>query len=290
MDYILDNGQVKLVVSSLGAMMQSLTADDTEYLWQGDPAYWMGKAPNLFPYIGRASHNACIIEGKEYFMKKHGFARDREFEVVEQSSVSIRLKQCHDDETLTNYPFEFTLIIGYELDGNAVNITYEVVNESSKLMCFGIGGHPGFNVPLDDGLTFEDYYLEFGSEHLPERIGANDECYLNGKNTAYPLKDNKRIDMNHNLFDNDAIVLQNMATSIKLASDKGGKSVTVTYPHMPYLGLWHMPHTDAPYVCIEPWTSLPSREDVIETLEYKTDLVRLEAGKTYTNIWSIKIE
>ena len=28
-------------------------------------------------------------------------------------------------------------------------------------MYFGLGGHPGFNVPLEAGLSFEDYCLEF---------------------------------------------------------------------------------------------------------------------------------
>lgn len=39
---------------------------------------------------------------------------------------------------------------------------------------------------------------------------------------------------------------------LKLTSDKGKKSIHVNYPDMPYLGLWHWPKTDAPYICIEP--------------------------------------
>lgn len=76
---------------------------------------------------------------------------------------------------------------------------------------------------------------------------------------------------------------------MSLCSEKTGKSVTVAYPQMPYLGIWHMPHTDAPYVCIEPWASLPSRQDVVEELSCKSDLIHLAPGAKYENQWSITI-
>ena len=95
--------------------------------------------------------------------------------------------------------------------------------------------------------------------------------------------------MNHNLFDEDAIVLRDMAKSVTLKSDKSDRYVKVEYPEMDYLGIWHMPCTDAPYVCIEPWSSLPSRQDVIEDLAKKEDLIALEGGKVYENTWTIEI-
>ena len=80
-----------------------------------------------------------------------------------------------------------------------------------------------------------------------------------------------------------------MARRVTLCSAKTNRSVTVTYPQMPYLGIWHMPHTDAPYVCIEPWASLPSRQDVVEELSCKSDLIHLAPGAKYENQWSITI-
>jgi len=58
---------------------------------------------------------------------------------------------------------------------------------------------------------------------------------------------------------------------------------------MPYLGIWHMPKLEAPYVCLEPWSSLPSRQDVIEDFSKKEDMLRLKPHKTYTNTWSITL-
>ena len=95
--------------------------------------------------------------------------------------------------------------------------------------------------------------------------------------------------MQHNMFDDDAIVLQNMSNEVTLKSDRGTRSETVSYPSMTYMGLWHAPKTEAPYICIEPWTSLPSRQDVVEEFSNKSDLVRLGVGEVYRNQWSITI-
>ena len=59
----------------------------------------------------------------------------------------------------------------------------------------------------------------------------------------------------------------------------------VSYTHL----IWHMPFTDAPYVCIEPWSALPSRKGRIEDLSEQPNLVHLPAGKRYENTWSIEI-
>lgn len=78
-----------------------------------------------------------------------------------------------------------------------------------------------------------------------------------------------------------------MAPTVTLESPQDTHSVTVSYPDMPYLGIWHMPKMDAPYVCIEPWRSLPAAADQLTVFEEKPDLVHLEAGQTHTNRWII---
>jgi len=58
---------------------------------------------------------------------------------------------------------------------------------------------------------------------------------------------------------------------------------------MAYLGIWHMPHTDAPYVCIEPWSSLPSAKDKIAVFEEQPDLLSLAPGATLESTWTVTI-
>jgi len=151
-------------------------------------------------------------------------------------------------------------------------------------MYFGLGGHPGINVPLQQGKHFEDYRLRFGEPCEPLRVGFTETCFLNGEDKPFPLEQEKILPLRHDLFDEDAIVLREMSRSVTLEA-ACGPSVTVEYPDMPYLGLWHWPKTDAPYVCIEPWCSLPSRDGVVEALETQPSLLTLAGGETGTYRW-----
>ena len=162
-------------------------------------------------------------------------------------------------------------------------------NADEKTMYFGVGGHPGFNVPFEKGTNFEDYYLEFASEKSVKRVGFSEDCFVTGEMTDFPLEDGVRLPLSHDMFDDDAIVLMNMAPSVTLKSRMSTKKICVTYPNMSYLGIWHMPKTDAPYICIEPWSSLPSRKDVVEDLETQPNLISLESGCEYENEFMIKI-
>lgn len=261
----------------------------TEYLWQGDPKYWTDKAPNLFPYIARMTNKRYILNGQEYGMDIHGFAKVSSFEVVhaQENAVTLRLKDS--EETQKQYPYHFLLDITYSLQGNKLDITFHVENQDEKVMYFGIGGHPGFNVPMEEGLGFEDYVLEFAGECKPQRISFSADCFVEGDPVAFPLEADKVLPLHHDLFDDDAIILTDMDSQVTLRSAKGSKAVRVTYPDMKYLGFWHRPHTDAPYVCIEPWSSLPSRKGIVEDLATQPGLMKLEPGAEYNNTWSIEI-
>ena len=125
------------------------------------------------------------------------------------------------------------------------------------------------------------------SEDAQEVILTPD-CFVTDQTRPFALENGTTLPLRHTLFDNDAIVLTQMAHSIILETDGDRHGVTVTYPQMPYLGLWHCPKTDAPYVCIEPWCSLPSGTEVT-VLEEKKDLLSVAPGALYQNHWSIQI-
>lgn len=288
--YQISNESLQVFVSQWGAELKSVKKDSVEYLWNGDEKFWSDQSPILFPFVGRFTNGRYLLNGKEYEMDIHGFARKYPYTIEEMSESHIVLCLTDNVETYVQYPYHFKLEIGYSLKGNTIEIKYKVHNRSDDRMYFGIGGHPGFALPFEAGLDFSDYYLEFSGVSFPERVGHTPTCFLSGKNEAFPLKGNKRYHLTHDMFDDDAIVLQHVSDEVTLKSDRGHRSVTVSYPHLPYLGIWHAPKTEAPYICIEPWTSLPSRQDVIEEFRYKYDLIRLEPEKEYENIWSITIE
>ena len=49
----ISNPYMTVALSPEGGSLTSIRNAQTgrEYLWQGDPAYWTGQAPNLFPFI-----------------------------------------------------------------------------------------------------------------------------------------------------------------------------------------------------------------------------------------------
>ena len=290
MVYTIENDHLTLSVDSLGTqMMHICSRDGREYLWQGDPAYWSDRAPTLFPFIGRQTRDSYQYRGTVYPMGIHGFAAGQDFTCRVQEKDKLVLELTDNEQTRNQYPFAFSLEIGFQLMGSQVQISYAVKNSSRQVMPFGIGGHPGFRVPLDDGEDFTDYVVEFAGGCQPDRVGFTPQVYLSGQDEAYPLEEGKYLPLCHDLFDQDAIILKNMSREVTLRSKVSSHGVTVSYPEMSYLGLWHWPETDAPYLCIEPWTSLTARQDVVEDFGCKSDLIHLLPGKTYTNTWSITI-
>ena len=290
MVYEIKNSSLSVKIDSLGAEMLSLkSADGTEYLWQGSKETWEEHAPNLFPYIARLTDGKFEFQDQQYEMKIHGLAKYMDFQVEKQLEDEIEFCLTSDENTRRQYPFLFQFRINYTLKESSVWITYKVVNEDDKKMYFGIGGHPGFNVPLEEGLTFEDYELCFQDRCRPKRIGFTEDCFLNGCKESFELEEERTQKLSHDMFDDDAIVLENMSKSVTLSSKKGNRKVKVTYPDMDYLGIWHWPKTKTDYVCIEPWSSLPSRKNVIENLETQENLIGLDAKETYKNQWEIEI-
>lgn len=290
MEYSIGNDVLKVKISTKGGELQSIQdKDETEYLWQGDEKFWNGKAPNLFPYIARLTEGKYIFHNKEYKMDIHGFLKDIEMDIESASDTKLELSMRSNDVTWRQYPFMFKLYIIYEVVQRSLNVTYLIENHDIKTMFFGIGGHPGFNVPLESGIEFSEYYLELSNSTAVKKIGMSEDCFVTGIDREYMLEDGNIIPLRHAMFDEDAIILTQMSDQIVLKSNKSDKKISIYYPEMKYLSLWHWPRTEAPYICIEPWTSLPSRKGVVENLETQENLVELGAKSSYKNTWVISI-
>lgn len=286
--YTIENEFLTVSVSDKGAELQSIRSKDgTEYLWQGDATYWSDRALNIFPYVARLVDETYEMDGQRYRLPIHGFAPYATFVCKEQLPQRLVMELQDDPEIYKQYPRHFSFSIIYQLQESHLLITYRVENNDTKTMYFGIGGHPGFNVPLESGLSFEDYQLRFKDACEPRRIVFTEDCFLTGTTKEFTLQDGSVLPLQHSMFDQDAIVLQDMAREVTLESPKGKHGVTVTFPQMQYVGFWHWPKMDAPYVCIEPWRSLPATENQITVMELQPDLLKLEPKQIYENNWSI---
>ncbi len=284
--YHINSPSLTVSVSSQGAQLMSiLGSDGTEYLWQGDARYWGDRALTIFPYVARLTGGSYTYRGQTYHLPIHGFAPTAEFTVCDQAADSVAFCLTSSPEFYAMYPFRFRYEIRYTLRDDVLTVRSTVQNLDDKTMYFGMGGHPGINVPLEKNLGFEDYALEF-SPCTPRRVEFTPDCFITGNALPFPL-DGGRLPLRHDMFDEDAIVLQDVTGPVTLRSPSGTHGVTLSAPDYPFYGFWHTPRTDAPFVCMEPWSSLPARQDVVTDLEQQADLIPLEPDHTYTADWSL---
>lgn len=293
MNYTISNDQIEVTVSDVGAELMSIKSlkDGTEFLWQGDPAFWAGRAYNLFPICGRLAEGKYTFRGETYEMNLHGFVRKSTLDATVLARDKIDFGLRSDERTKAMYPFDFEYHICYSLVGSTVKMEISVINHTDSTMPFALGGHPGFNVPLAGAGAFEDWRLEFCPECEPVRVVFSDACLTTEERKPFQLEDGKILRLRHDLFDHDAVVLAGTSHRVSLKSDLSPHSVTVEVPDaMKYLGIWHAPKKEAPYVCIEPWTSLPAYDGRVDDLETKEDMFELSPLASYELIWTITVE
>ncbi len=277
----LSNGKVTIEVNSVGAELWSIKkANETfDYLWQGDSTYWTGRSPVLFPNVGAVKNNVMRVEGKEYPLGNHGFPRKLEFELKEKSESKLTYAFTYDEDSLQMYPFKFILELTYTLIDTTVRIDYKVINTDNKTLYFQLGTHAGFNLPMEDGLTFDDYYLEFDQVENSRRL------YFDAANLLVSNKDSEGLSgtkypLNFDLFKEGACIFRHIQSSkITLKSDKNDRNVSLEFNKFPYLGIWQK--QGAPYICIEPWYGISDTDDYCGEFKDKEMMLSLEKTKEY---------
>ena len=282
---LISNGLLTVGVNTQGAELCSIKdANGTEYLWQADPAVWARHAPILFPIVGKLRDGRYELNGKPYELPQHGFARDISFELITQSKTTLVFQLSPTTETLRCYPFKFALNVIYQLNGNCLEIGYEVQNNGKEVMPFSIGAHPGFNLPG----PIDDCYLEFSqTEALNFRLLGSQG--LLSEQTAPVSGTLNILPLSKTLFDRDALILLDFKSGkISLRSRTSPRCLTVEFPEFPQLGIWAKP--GAPFVCIEPWYGYADPEQPYGDIMNKPGIQLLAAGKSFVCTHRISIE
>ncbi|RKX76816.1 MAG: hypothetical protein DRP60_07135 [Spirochaetes bacterium] len=288
------NEKLSVAVKSLGAELTSLrTRENFEYLWQGSEDSWKGQSPVLFPIIGGLQNDRYVLDDRENEMASHGFARKKEWTLLETAgddtnSLIFELKS--DDDTRSQYPFEFRFRISYTLKDFTLSIKYHIVNLSDKKMPFSVGGHPGFRCPLEAGYKFDDYQLHFNQPEKTVRF-LKEGKLLTGKTEPFELPDGT-LELNHETFKRGAIILRNIeSNSITLEREGGERSVRVDFSGFPDLGLWTYPESPQPYICIEPWFGVDSTSGIKadENLRTKSGMQLLPPESHFSSVFSITV-
>ncbi|MGN7764160.1 aldose 1-epimerase family protein [Paenibacillus sp. 22594] len=290
MNTILRSSSAQAEISTLGAELVSFTRKDTgtEYIWSGDAAYWTGRSPVLFPIIGAVRNGEIKVQGQAYKLANHGFARRSEFTVVEASESHAVFRLTSSEHTLASYPFQFNLYITYTLNENTLKLDYRVENIDQQDIFFQLGTHPAFNCPLDENGSFSDYVLEFSETETLEREFLNSAgLRISGKSEPV-LKGERILPLTHEMFKDDALVFQNVASrQITLKSKLTGKSVAVSFEGFPDLGIWQK--LNAPFLCIEPWQGFADRDTFDGELQDKEGVIALVPGANFASSLTIEI-
>jgi galactose mutarotase-like enzyme len=284
---LISNSQIEVRISTKGAEIQSIKKNTKEYIWQADPAVWPRKAPILFPIVGRVLQNSYQVNGNKYTLGQHGFARDREFQLIDQSNYKTSYLLTSDEKSGDVYPFKFELKVEYELQGSTILINQSVKNTDSSTIYFGLGNHPGFNCPLNEHEKYEDYYLEF---EFPETISTFklQDGYLSDKKEQI-MDGSNVLSLSYSLFKDDALIfdLKDLKSrSIALKNKHHEHGVRVEFSEFSWLGIWSKP---GPFVCIEPWAGVTDRFDHNGDFTKKTAINVLSPGEVKTWRWSMEI-
>jgi galactose mutarotase-like enzyme len=196
----LKNSIISASINTIGAELVSLKKNNKNYIWTVDEMYWNKTSPILFPIVGRLKNDTYTIADKKYELPRHGFARNFEFQILNQTESSVVFVLESTSETLKSYPFEFQLQLEYRLEENSLKMNYSIENKSNETMPFSIGAHPAFTI--ED--SFSDYSLQFNATEEFVSYELENEQFNNSSKKIH--SENGQINLDYALFEKDALV------------------------------------------------------------------------------------
>ena len=289
--FFLENDQVKIEVSTIGAEIQSLYSKKTEmeYLWQMGYETWPHHSMLLFPNPGRIAGDRTIIDGKVYPATMHGFANDMEFEVLESDDSHLLLQIHQNEQTKKSFPYDFRLQVEFRLDGEVVLQKFRVVNDDDRTIYFSLGAHPGFYCPIAIDETGDDYVMAFDVPQNVNLLEMQDNTrLLTGKRIPY-LVGQTDIPVGDHFFDNGPLILEGInAKTITMKSTRSGRFVELGIEGFPYMCLWGV-GTKMSIMCIEPWCGTSDLADTDHVWETKLGIESAAVGEVFERTLTFRV-
>lgn len=280
----LKNEQLTILVAEKGAELQSVKdVDGREYMWQAGPE-WSRHSPILFPIVCSVNNGTYVVDGREYHLPRHGFARDALFTVVSQTAQKVTLALHESEDTLQVYPYCFNLGITYKLEGNKIQVIWHVENTDCREIHFQIGGHPAFNVPggkLEGRIKLDNEAPMTTLKSYPD--GSHDM-------EEVPLEADMGImEITSEFFRNDSVKIHKCQTHRAMLVDTDGEpAVTVDY-QAPVCAFWSPYGKQAPFVCIEPWYGIGDPRGFSGEFKDKPLMNHLLPGASFMSRYTITI-
>jgi len=282
------NDKLTVTVSKHGAELQSIKdANGKEYLWQADPKFWDRHSPLLFPIVCGLWEDKYRVNGKEYKLGRHGFARDTDFKLIAQGDN--QLVYCLNDstETLKDYPYHFNLAVSYKITENTIKVVWHVENTDNKEIYFQIGGHPAFNVPdLKQGEPLAGT-LKFNEEEPSRLYGNVGGCITPGYHKV--KTEDGLYKFTQDDFKDDAVIFDHsQLKKISIINKEGKPEVTLDIK-TPAVGIWSPYGKDAHFVCIEPWYGIHDWAEYDGEFKDKYLMNKLLPGCSFMSEYTITI-
>lgn len=288
--YTIKNDYLEVQISDNGAEIKSIKYLNKDYLHNSDPKFWGRSAPLLWPNIGTIKNGTASIDGINYPMKKHGFLRDTLCQVVNNYENKITFTVSADENTLKLYPYDFKILITYELLEQTIHSSLDFINNSNTSMPFNLGLHPAFKVPLDENEKFEDYKIIFdvpGTYEIPT-VNLSDGT-IDYNKRCRTFTNLKELPLNYSDYDFDALVFENIKShQITLTNKDESHGVVFNFDDFPMLGIWTPNRIKSPFICLEPWIGCADAPTSNGDFKSKRDLIYVEPNTSKTINYSIK--
>lgn len=259
-----------------GAQLSVLRdAAGRDLLWNGDEAIWKGRAPILFPIVGTLNGGHFSWRRERYALSRHGFARDRRFEVVRRSDHEALFRQVADNATRKMYPFEFELDVAFRLEASVLVVEASVRNTGNEPMPASLGFHPAFRWPLPYGAARDEHFIEFATDE-PGRVRRLDAGGLLTDERQHTPVQGRRLMLQDGLFAQDVVIFDQLRSRHLTYGAATGPRLKVDFPNATHLGLWSKP--GAGFVCIEPWRGVADPAGFSGSLNDKPGVFRVAQG------------
>jgi galactose mutarotase-like enzyme len=278
--------ELRATVSETGAELVRLQdRDGKDLLWSGDPKFWGGHAPLLFPVVGSTRDDRVLVDGRAYPMPRHGIARISRFDQISREAARCQWRLISNDRTLAHYPFPFSLELSYEIVGSALKIRATVTNTGERAMPVSFGFHPAFCWPLPYGQARSAHEIRFEKDE-PFPIRRLENGLLGEVRERSPVVDG-RLALRDDLFESDAVIFDQMLSRSVTYGAGSSPSIEVSFSEMPQLGIWSK--AGAGFICIEPWHGFASPVGFDDDLLKKPGIVMVQPASprsfAMTIIW-----
>ncbi len=289
MDYTLKTDKMTFTVRDRGAeLISAIGADGEEFLWGANPEIWGEHSPVLFPLCGRLFGGCYTYRGKRYEMGCHGFYSSSLPTLTERTDASLTFVLTENEDTLKVYPFPFCIRLTYTANSDTLTVSALIENTGEDILPFMYGAHPSFAVPMDKGLSFEDFKVD---------LGDGDITLYREQNGPFVCPIGEKFQTENGVFhlNNDEIcsygtvILSGVGGKVSLCSDKSSRSVALTFSDdFKYFCIWKSNAEGASYLCLEPWSGVPGDGATDECFETRGSMVRLMPGEKKHFVYTMK--